>query len=257
MAGLCCRQVVPSGPAQVQTCHVGSRPVPGGGAVGYCVPFGWPGLFRCLGAQRPGGPAYPAGVPISPEKWGERGPGASPLDPRFYSPLVPTRSFWRLWRIVPVEGLLRAPCTCPDLERFFVLVLNSMRVGPFPSTKPPLPARPAGGRAVTGVRQMGRRPGKKRRRTPAGSPQTRKGGSREEEPLPPWCSFLRLSSKESRAPARGRAGNGALRPEAGTSPAPGGYAVPPRIPTPQVLTCGGPRRDHLPTAEALGPTWGP
>ena len=151
MAGLCCRQVVPSGPAQVQTCHVGSRPVPGGGAVGYYVPFGWSGLFRCLGAQRPGGPAYPAGVPISPEKWGERGPGASPLDPRFYSPLVPARSFWRLWRIVPVEGLLRAPCTCPDLERFFVLVLNSMRVGPSPSAKPPLPARPAGGRAVTGV----------------------------------------------------------------------------------------------------------
>ena len=77
----------------------------------------------------------------------------------------------------------------------------------------PFPARPAGGRAVTGVGQMGRRPGKKRRRTPAGSPQTRKGGSREEEPLPPWCSFLRLSSKESRAPARGRAGNGALRPK--------------------------------------------
>ena len=53
----------------------------------------------------------------------------------------------------------------------------------------------------------------KKGRTPAGSPQTRKGGSREEEPLPPWCSFLRLSSKESRAPARGRAGNGALRPK--------------------------------------------
>ena len=119
MAGLCCRQVVPSGPAQVQTCHVGSRPVPGGGAVGYYVPFGWSGLFRCLGAQRPGGPAYPAGVPISPEKWGERGPGASPLDPRFYGPLVPTRSFWRLWRIVPVEGLFRSPSTCPDLGSHF------------------------------------------------------------------------------------------------------------------------------------------
>ena len=38
-------------------------------------------------------------------------------------------------------------------------------------------------------------------------PPTRKGGSREEESLPPWCSFLRLSSKESRAPARSRAGN--------------------------------------------------
>ena len=27
------------GPAQVSTCEVGSRPVPGGGAAGYCVPF--------------------------------------------------------------------------------------------------------------------------------------------------------------------------------------------------------------------------
>ena len=122
----------------------------------------------------------------------------------------------------------------------------------------PFPARPAGGRAVTGVGQMGRRPGKKRRRTPAGSPQTRKGGSREEEPLPPWCSFLRLSSKESRAPARGRAGNGALRPEAPEKPRPPeGYAVPPRAPArdragnhlagPTLRRSG---RDHLPTAEA-------
>ena len=41
---------------------------------------------------------------------------------------------------------------------------------------PSLPARPAGGRAVTGVGQMGRRPGKKRRRTPAGSSQLEKVG---------------------------------------------------------------------------------
>ncbi len=35
-------------------------------------------------------------------------------------------------------------------------------------------------------------------------------------------------------------------------------APPPRTgrePTSQVLTCNGPRRDHLPTAEAPGPTW--
>ena len=28
-------------------------------------------------------PRLPGGGPISPEKWGERGPGASPLDPIF------------------------------------------------------------------------------------------------------------------------------------------------------------------------------
>ena len=40
-------------------------------------------VLRTLGAQRPGGPACPAGVPISPEKWGERGPGLRPWTPGF------------------------------------------------------------------------------------------------------------------------------------------------------------------------------
>ena len=60
-----------------------ARPAPGGGAVRYCVPFGWSRLLRGLGAQRPGGPACPAGVPISPEKWGERGPGPSVIGRQF------------------------------------------------------------------------------------------------------------------------------------------------------------------------------
>ena len=96
---------------------------------------------------------------------------------------------------------------------------------------PTPPSPPSWGAGRYGRWFMGRRPGRKKERTPAGSPQTRKGGSREEEPLPPWCSFLRLSSKESRAPARGRAGNGALRPEASKKPRPPeGYAVPHRPP---------------------------
>ena len=45
--------------------------------------------------------------------------GGGPPPPHFYGPLVGTRSFWRLWRIVPVEGLFRTPSTCPDLETFF------------------------------------------------------------------------------------------------------------------------------------------
>ena len=103
--------------------------------------------------------------------------------------------------------------------------------GPFPSEKPPPPARPAGGRAVTDVGLWAAGQAKKKE-DPRRVPPTRKGGSREEEPLPPWCSFLRLSSKESRAPARGRAGNGALRPEAPEQPRPPeGYAVPPPAPT--------------------------
>ena len=63
----------------------------------------------------------------------------------------------------------------------------------------PLPARPAGGRAVTDVGLWAAGQAKKKE-DPRRVPPTRKGGSREEEPLPPWCSFLRLSSKESRAP---------------------------------------------------------
>ena len=86
----CRRQVVRLGPAQVSPCEVVSRPVPGGGSR------------------------------LSLEKARtQRVAGGCPPAPLFYGPLVPTRSFWRCWRIVPVEGLLRYPSTCPDLGRFF------------------------------------------------------------------------------------------------------------------------------------------
>ena len=94
----------------------------------------------------------------------------------------------------------------------------------------PFPARPAGGRAVTGVGLWAAGQAKKEG-GPRRVPPTRKGGSREEESLPPWCSFLRLSSKESRAPARSRVGNHVagptLRrsrrpPKRGSRPEPGG-----------------------------------
>ena len=100
----------------------------------------------------------------------------------------------------PHPTRLRRP-TFPPRGRLWAWVLS------FPTTTPTPPSPPSRGAGRYGRGIQGRRPGKKRRRTPAGSPQTRKGGSREEEPLPPWCSFLRLSSKESRAPARSRAGN--------------------------------------------------
>ena len=62
-----------------------------------------------------------AGARLSPEKAGGKSAGGlAPWTPFFYGPLVPTRSFWRLCRIVPVVGLFRTPPTCPDLERFFV-----------------------------------------------------------------------------------------------------------------------------------------
>ena len=90
---------------------------------------------------------------------------------------------------------------------------KALRCASLPVCKTTSPSPPSRWAGRYGRKIQGRRPGRKKERTPAGSPPTRKGGSREEEPLPPWCSFLRLSSKESRAPARGRAGNGALRPK--------------------------------------------
>ena len=131
------------GPSQGRPCHVGSRPVPGGGAVGYCVPYGWSGLLRCLGAQRPGGPACPAGSPFLPRNGEKEGRGQAPWTPFFYGPLVPTRAFRRLCHIVPVVGLLRYPSAYPDLERFFRVRLHSKDLGGgrFPIGYPaPLPS---------------------------------------------------------------------------------------------------------------------
>ena len=58
--------------------------------MGYCVPFGWSGLFRCLGAQRPVARPAPGGGPAffgrKPE---ERTPGRK----RFFLP-GPTFSGW-------------------------------------------------------------------------------------------------------------------------------------------------------------------
>ena len=80
-------------------------------------------------------------------------------------------------------------------------------------THPSQPAQLGGGplRALV----HGPQARQKKERPPAGSPPTRKGGSREEEPLPPWCSFLRLSSKESRAPRRSRRGPRGAAPQGG------------------------------------------
>ena len=88
------REGVPSGPAQGGACEVVSRPVPGGGAVGYCVPFGWSGLFRCLGTQRPGGPACPAGSPFLPRNGEKEGRGQAPWTPGFYGRSFPLAGFW-------------------------------------------------------------------------------------------------------------------------------------------------------------------
>ncbi len=151
------REGVPSGPAQGGACGV-SQVGPGasavgrwslldrcrlepatwvparsraGGAVGYCVPFGWSGLFRCLGTQRPGGPACPAGSPFLPRNGEKEGRGQAPWTPGFMARSFPLAGFGVVGRIVPVEGLVRCPCTCPDLGRFFRVGLHSPEASPW------------------------------------------------------------------------------------------------------------------------------
>ena len=110
------------------------------------VPFGWVPRKHPWGAA-PRCPACPAGVPISPEKWGERGPGASPLDPRFLWPLVPTR--WVL-RWLSLQGsrdyFLRDPKT--DLGRIFEgkYAGKNFPERKFPKQAHPPKAFPLGGR---------------------------------------------------------------------------------------------------------------
>ena len=77
------------------------------------------GAFPVPRGAAPRGPRLPGGGPHFSREMGRKRAGALPLDPGFYGPLAAARSFWRLCHIVPVAGLLRYPCTCPDLETFF------------------------------------------------------------------------------------------------------------------------------------------
>ena len=94
----------------------------------------------------------------------------------------------------------------------------------------PFPARPAGGRAVTGVGQMGRRPGRIKKTTSRLAKTRERWVQGGENLSPPWCSFLRLSSKESRAPPPESAGET----------------------TSQGPPCAGPSLDHLPIQRSPG-----
>ena len=79
----------------------------------------------------------------------------------------------------------------------------------------PFPARPAGGRAVTGLRKIGRRPGKKRRRTSPGSSKPEQGVQRGET-LP--SGPLSPVSREKRGPPPGRRPTGRCAPRLRKSP---------------------------------------
>ena len=61
----------------------GFPPGPGRGRGGVLRTLWVVGAFPVPRGAAPRGPACPAGVPISPEKWGERGPGPSVIGRRF------------------------------------------------------------------------------------------------------------------------------------------------------------------------------
>ena len=99
---------------------------------------------------------------------------------------------------------------------------------PFPSAKPPPPARPAGGRAVTGVGSWAAGQAEKKRGPPQGPPKLEKvGPGRKNLFLPGVLSSGFLPKKaglprRSRRGPRGAAPQGQLR-----SYLPVGYAAPP------------------------------
>ena len=93
----------------------------------------------------------------------------------------------------------------------------------------PFPARPAGGRAVTGVGQMGRRPGRIKKDHLSSSKNQREVGPGRREPLsalvffPPAFFQRKPGPRPGPGGQRGAAPRGQLR-----SHPPEGYAVPPR-----------------------------
>ena len=83
----------------------------------------------------------------------------------------------------------------------------------FPSEKPSPPARPAGGRAVTNVGLWAAGQSRNIEKTSPWPPTRERWVQGGENLSPPWCSFLRLSFKESRAPRPGPGGERGAAPQ--------------------------------------------
>ena len=85
--------------------------------------------------------------------------------------------------------------------------------GPFPSANPPLPARPAGGRAVTGVRYRAAGQEKKEGEPPQGPPKLEKVGPGRKNLFLPGVLSSGFLPKKAGLPAGVGGAPGALRPK--------------------------------------------
>ena len=177
------------GPPQGGPCDVGSRPVPGGD----------PGFLE----RKPGRKESRGRAPAPPF-----------LGPARSHSLV--LAWWGAARRCCVY--FAAHVRALIWGAFFVLFLNSMRVSPSPSTNPPLPARPAGGRAVTGVGYRAAGQAKKEGGPPQGPPKLEKvGPGRKNLFLPGVLSSGFLPKKAGPPPGAGRA-TGRCAPRAASEP---------------------------------------
>ena len=85
--------------------------------------------------------------------------------------------------------------------------------GPFPSATPPLPARPAGGRAVTGVGSWAAGQAKKEGEPPQGPPKLEKVGPGRKNLFLPGVLSSGFLPKKAGLPAGVGGAPGALRPK--------------------------------------------
>ena len=142
--------------------------------------------------------------------------------------LLPLARFGVGWRSGAVVGLFRCPCTCPDLGRFFCAVFKFYARQPLPVRETTPPSPPSRGAGRYGRKIQGRRPGRKKERTPCRVLKTRVG-SPEGRNSPLWPSFPPFLGRNG-GPRRVGALRGAA-PRGWSKPRPPeGYAVPHRSP---------------------------
>ena len=124
--------------------------------------------------------------------------------------LLPLARFGVGWRSGAVVGLFRCPCTCPDLGRFFCAVFKFYARQPLPVRETTPPSPPSRGAGRYGRKIQGRRPGRKKERTPC---RVLKNQSRESrgEKLSPLALFPPVS-REKRGPPPGRRPTGRCAP---------------------------------------------